>query len=45
MLGVKIRHAEDDDAKLIEDMVGEWLKWKIERVKTFREAILRETLS
>ncbi|MEM2087373.1 MAG: GNAT family N-acetyltransferase [Thermoproteota archaeon] len=39
MFEVKIRIAEDRDAKPVEDMVGEWLKWKIERAETFREAL------
>jgi GNAT superfamily N-acetyltransferase len=41
MYGVKIRLAKDEDAKAIEDMISDWLKWKLERVKTFLE-VLRE---
>ena len=35
MLEAKIRQANDGDFKVINDMIVEWLKWKIERAETF----------
>ena len=39
MREVKVRLAKDKDAKTIEDMIADWLKWKLERVRTFFEAL------
>ncbi|MEM3648085.1 MAG: GNAT family N-acetyltransferase [Thermoproteota archaeon] len=36
---VKIRLAEEEDAEPVGNMVGDWLKWRIERAGTFREAL------
>lgn len=35
----KIRPAEEEDAKPVEDMVAGWLKWKVERAGAFRKAL------
>jgi GNAT superfamily N-acetyltransferase len=42
MLQAKIRRANDGDFKAINDMIIEWLKWKIERAKTFFD-VLRDS--
>ncbi|MGB9714082.1 MAG: GNAT family N-acetyltransferase [Candidatus Bathyarchaeales archaeon] len=42
MQEVKIRPAKDDDFKAIEDMIVRWLKWKIERKRTFHD-VLRDS--
>jgi len=39
MFEFKIRPAEEEDAKLVEDMVAGWLKWKVERAGAFRRAL------
>jgi ribosomal protein S18 acetylase RimI-like enzyme len=36
---VKIRLAGEEDAEPVENMVGDWLKWSIERAGTFRKAL------
>ncbi|MGQ9641122.1 MAG: GNAT family N-acetyltransferase [Candidatus Bathycorpusculaceae bacterium] len=42
MQEIKIRPATNEDFKAIGDMIVGWLKWKIERAKTFPE-VLRDS--
>jgi hypothetical protein len=36
---VKIRLAEEEDAELVENVLGDWLKRRIERAEAFRKAL------
>lgn len=39
MQKVKIRRALEGDAGAVQDLIVEWLKWKIERTKAFVDAL------
>jgi len=39
MLEAKIRQANKADFKAINDIIVEWLKWNIERAKTFFDVL------